>query len=352
MHPGDADDVRFEKYHGSGNDFVLVDGEAPVPDRPAFATALCDRRSGIAPPPVDGAPRSGALDADARRGADGVLFLGLVEGVRPPRIVTTLVKPDGTVAATTGNGARCAAAWAAGRVGANEFMLDTPAGSRRAWVDPAAGGADVAVGADDATDGPAPADGEPRTATVVVEMGVPSFAPRDAPGLVGTETSPVEDPVRSVDVDLPVTAVDVGTPHAVAVVDDVEAVALDSVGPAVAGAFDRPTNVTVAAPDGDGFRQRTYEFGVDAETDACGTGAVATVAVARRLGLLDDPHPTDVRVSPRGGDVAVALPADGPATLRGPVVREFGGVVTGRPSPDREFGRDLLRSGADRSRSA
>jgi diaminopimelate epimerase len=349
MHPGDADDVRFEKYHGSGNDFVLVDGEASVPDRPAFATALCDRETGIAPPSGDAPTGSGGPDAAARRGADGVLFLGLVEGVRPPRVVTTLVKPDGSVAATTGNGARCAAAWAAGRVDATEFMLDTPAGSRRAWVDPAV---DATVDADGDTDAPATGRDGRRAATVVVEMGVPSFDPRDAPRPVTGGAPPVDERVPGVDLDLDVTAVDVGTPHAVAVVDDVEAVPLGGVGPTVAGAFDRPTNVTVAAPDGDGFRQRTYEFGVDAETDACGTGAIATVAVARRLDLLEDPHPTDVRVSPHGGDVAVSLPRDGPATLRGPVVREFDGRVTGRPNPDREFAPDRLRSGADRSRSA
>jgi diaminopimelate epimerase len=309
MHGGDH--VRFEKYHGTGNDFVIVDGEAPVPDRPAFARTYCDRRDGISHVDSDDetTPTAATDGGERRSGADGVLFLGLVDEFRPPRVVTTLVKPDGTVAATTGNGARCAAAWAAERTGQREFMLDTPAGSRRARVD---------------------ADGS----AVSVEMGRPTFAGRDVPLADGRTGPLVEERVG----DLAVTAVDAGTSHAVAFVDDVDDVDLASVAPAVRNADvfsgtavggPANVNVTVASPDGDGFRTRTHEFGVEDETRSCGTGAVAVVAAARRLGRLADA--TDVRIGQPGGDVRVSLPDDGPATLRGPVVREFAGHVAASP---------------------
>ncbi|MFB6080977.1 MAG: diaminopimelate epimerase [Haloferacaceae archaeon] len=280
------DSVAVEKYHGTGNDFVIVDANASdVPDRAAFAATHCDRETGV---------------GGERTGADGVLFLSLDPDARPVSVEMTLVQPDGSVADMCGNGARCAAAWATERTGRGESVVRTPAGDRRAVV---------------------------RESGATVEMGRPSFAPADVP--LATDGPLVEEAVEG----LTVTAVTTGVPHAVALVDDVDAVALDEVAPPVrhADVFPEGANVTLAArADGGGtgatgegvaFRQRTYERGVEGETMACGTGAVAVVAVARRLGLVDAPGPH--RVSPPGGDLLVIVPDDGPATLTGPVVREF-----------------------------
>jgi diaminopimelate epimerase len=292
--------VPFEKYHGTGNDFIVVDADHAVPDRPAFAAEHCDRETGVSVEAL-------AQDADAATGADGVLFLALEDRYTPPRVVTTLVKPDGSVAGAAGNGARCAAGWAAARTGTREFMLDTPAGSRLATV-----------------------RGDPTAdAEVTVEMGVPSFDPRDAH--LARDSPLLEEEVAGVSV----TAVDVGTTHAVAFVDDVEDVDLATVAPSIRAApvFPRGANVTVAATDGDGFRQRTYERGVERETQSCGTGAVAVAAVARRLGRHDG---GPVRVSPPGGDLQVTVGTDpeSTATLTGPIVHEFGGELA-VPTEDR-----------------
>ena len=273
--------VPVQKYHGTGNDFVVVDATAEaVPARPAFAAAHCDRDSGIGVDDDDGSVV----------GADGVLFLAVEDRYDPPRVVMTLVQPDGSVAAMCGNGARVAAKWAAERTGADEFMIDTPSGTRHAAV---------------------------HGAEVTIEMGVPSFDPRDVP--LARDDELVDEPVEG----LPVTAVDTGVPHAVHVTDDVDAVDLEAVAPPVryADVFPRGANVTLAAADGDGFRQRTYERGVEGETRSCGTGAVAVVAAAKRLGLVDGDDPVSVR--PPGGTLEITVPDDGPATLRGPVVHEF-----------------------------
>ncbi|WP_255150742.1 diaminopimelate epimerase [Halorarius halobius] len=278
--------VEVRKFHGTGNDFVVVDAAEEVPDRRAFARALCDRETGIEHPD------------SPRVGADGVLFLAVEDRYSPPRVVMTLVQPDGSVAAMCGNGARCAAAWAAAETGADEVMIDTQSGTRHAAVEETG---------------------------VTIEMGAPSFDPADVP----VEAA---DPLVETDVEgLTVTAVNTGVPHAVAVVDDVDAVDLAAVAPAVryADAFPEGANVTLAAEDGDGFRQRTYERGVEGETDSCGTGAVAVAAVAHRLGLLDTGDPT--RVSPPGGDLEVTIEGDG-STLRGPTAVEFRTDVPRRPS--------------------
>ncbi|PSQ13039.1 diaminopimelate epimerase, partial [Halobacteriales archaeon QS_7_68_65] len=91
--------IPVEKYHGTGNDFFVVDAAEPVADRRALAIELCDRDDG--------------LSIGESVGADGVLFLALEDGYASPRVVMTLLQPDGSTAPMCGNGARCAAAWAA-----------------------------------------------------------------------------------------------------------------------------------------------------------------------------------------------------------------------------------------------
>ena len=282
--------VTAEKYHGTENDFLVLPASAPVPDRAAFAKRYCDRETG-----VDG----------ERTGADGALFLDLDPTASPVRVTMTLVQPDGSTAEMCGNGARVTAVWAARETGARDVLIETPAGDRHAVV---------------------------RSEGVTVEMGVPSFDPADVP-LAHDHDGPLIDEAVA---GLPVTVVNTGVPHAVAFVDDVDAVALDTVAPPIrhADAFPEGANVTLAARvevgdeatdgapgDPAAFRQRTFERGVEGETLACGTGAVALVAAAKRTGRLDTEGP--VRVSPPGGDLVIVVPDDGPATLTGPVEREF-----------------------------
>jgi diaminopimelate epimerase len=307
--------VPFEKYDGAGNDFVVVDGESPVPDRAAFARAHCDRETGVREDDVE------------RVGADGVLFLGLDGDASPPTVTMTQFQPDGSTAEMCGNGVRCVAAWAADRTGASEFDIVTPAGTRHATV----------VGDE-----------------IAVEMGEPRFAPEAVP-LAG-ESPLVDEPLAELDgtpaEGLTVTAVNTGVPHAVVFVDDVDetdvdAVAdvdIDDVAPPIrhAGAFPDGANVTFASRAGAGFDQRTFERGVEGETRACGTGAVAIAATAKRLGRLPAPATDDgwIQVTPPGGDLAVAVPDEGPARLRGPATKRFEGTLPVTPDPDQIAGGD------------
>jgi diaminopimelate epimerase len=302
---GEGSRVPYAKYHGTGNDFVVVAAAAPIPDHAAFAAAHSDRETGV--------------DAGERRGADGLLVLDPDAEAEPTRVEMRLVQPDGSEAAMCGNGARCAAAWAAARTGAegerfvengNRFVLDTGAGPRETVVEAGRGG-----------------DGD--GAVVTVGMGVPRFSPAAVP-LAGDEPLVASDVAG-----LTVTAVNAGVPHAVAF--DEKPDALDDLDVAAvaepvrhADAFPEGANVTFAAAEGDGFRQRTFERGVEAETRSCGTGAVAVAAAARRLGLLGRGRDR-VRVRPPGGELTVRLPADGPAELTGPVRRTGGGELPADP---------------------
>lgn len=261
------------KWNGAGNDFVAVAGNSDVVDEVAFARSVCDRETGIDHP-----------DA-RRRGADGVLFLSLAPD-RPSQIEMHHVQPDGSTPAMCGNGVRCAAKWAAERLGTDRVAVETGAGPHPARID----GWDVTV-----------------------EMRPPSFDPAAVP--VVSDVPLVEEPVAG----LTVTAVTTGVPHAVAFVDDVSDVALSDVAPPVrhADVFPEGTNVTLASHTrAGGISQRTYERGVEGETDACGTGAVAIVAVAVETGRAS-PGET-LHVSPPGGQLAVSV-GERQTTLGGPV---------------------------------
>jgi diaminopimelate epimerase len=276
--------VDVHKYHGTGNDFVVVDAAEEVPDRRAFAVELCDRTDGVEPP--EGGTGAGTT------GADGVLFLSMEAGYSPPRVVMTLVQPDGSVAAMCGNGARVAARWAADRTGSDEVTIDTPAGTRHATLDR-------------------------ETGEVTVGMGRPTFDPRSVP--VRADEPFVEREVEG----LTITAVNTGVPHAVAFIAGVDAVEIETVAPPVrhADVFPEGANVTFASERADGgYDQRTFERGVEGETRSCGTGAVAVAAVARRLGRSAGGEP--VVGAPGGGDHTVTVSEAG-STLRGPVVHEF-----------------------------
>ena len=291
--------IGFEKFHGTGNDFFVVDAAEPVSDRRRLAIALCDRDDGLSV-------------ADSV-GADGVLFLALEDGYASPRVVMTLVQPDGSTAPMCGNGARCAARWAAVRTETDVVMVDTQAGTRRATVGD---------------------DGR-----VTIEMGSPKFVPEAVPlarnePLIGAAVG-----------DLTVTAVDTGVPHAVAFVEDVSSADLASLAPPIrhADVFPRGANVTLASPRGNGdeFDQRTYERGVEAETRSCGTGAVAVAAVARELGRTER---ESIPVHPPGGRLDVRFSGRG-ALLAGPTEREFEGHVSVGPAPTVEIERETEAAG-------
>src|SRR5512134_935796 len=114
--------LRFSKYHGLGNDFVLVEGPLMTPDR---AGRVCDRRRGV--------------------GADGVVT------ILPPRTAGAaaamhIYNPDGSVAEMCGNAVRCLARHLAEtRRLDGTIRIDTGAGTKECTLHRAAGGSIEAV---------------------------------------------------------------------------------------------------------------------------------------------------------------------------------------------------------------
>jgi len=272
--------LSFTKMHGLGNDFIVFDAAdaSQVPSAEALRR-LADRRTGI--------------------GFDQALVL------QPPRTPGTdvfyrIFNADGSEVEQCGNGARCIARLVASRAGQRDraFTMDSPGGLVNARLR---------------------ADG-----MVSVAMGVPNFDPRSLPFTAEAEAASYHFDLPSGPVEF--GAVSIGNPHAVIRVRSVSDAPVDTVGPAMENhpRFPRRVNVgflEIAAPDH--VRLRVFERGVG-ETQACGTGACAAVAVGRRHGPLAE----EVRVDLPGGRLVVKWPGPGePIWLTGPAETAFEGQV-------------------------
>ncbi|MBI5060341.1 diaminopimelate epimerase [candidate division KSB1 bacterium] len=106
--------LRFSKYHGLGNDFILLDcRDLSTPLTPERIRSLCHRHKGI--------------------GADGILVREASD-VADQRMV--LHNADGKPAEISGNGLRCFAMYVHERGEGNdgELSVETGGGVLRAWV--------------------------------------------------------------------------------------------------------------------------------------------------------------------------------------------------------------------------
>jgi len=258
--------------HGAGNDFVVIDHRAPFlpePLEPRFAR-LCDRRRGV--------------------GADGVLLLE-----RDPELDFAMryFNADGRPAEYCGNGARCLARLALdlGLGHGGEVRFRTAAGPQRARRDPGRRGIRLAFGR-----------AERGSDALSVEAAGRAFA--------GRLLTP-------------------GVPHFVTAVERVEWVPVAEWGAALRhhpGFGAEGANVDFVARLGPGrLAMRTYERGVEAETLACGSGAIASALWSAAEGEL-----SPVRVVTAGGDeLEVEFRADGDGydgvSLTGPAEVSYAG---------------------------
>jgi diaminopimelate epimerase len=280
--------IAFTKMHGLGNDFIVFDARGPD-EVPSAATLrrLADRRTGI------GFDQALVLSPPVRPGTD---------------VHYRIFNADGSEVEQCGNGARCIARLVASRAAIRDraLVMDSPGGPVSARLR---------------------ADG-----LVSVAMGVPDFDPRSLPFDAEREAATYRIDLPSGPVEF--GAVSIGNPHAVIRVRSAQAAPVDTVGPAMENhaRFPRRVNVgflEIVAPDH--VRLRVFERGVG-ETQACGTGACAAVAVGRCHGPLAE----EVRVDLPGGRLIVQWPGPGePIWLTGPAETAFEGQVELPDAPGR-----------------
>ncbi|MFV1959174.1 MAG: diaminopimelate epimerase [Planctomycetota bacterium] len=276
--------LPFTKMHGCGNDYVVVDATSRVLEDPgALARRMTDRRRGV--------------------GADGLLLALEGDG---GDLRMRMFNADGSEAGMCGNGLRCLVkfAWERGLVPRRrEGDVQTGAGTLHWWVE--------------SLDGP-------RVDLVTIDMGRPRLDARAIP-MEGGEGPMIDVALEVGDGTWRVSAVSMGNPHVVIWVDDVDEVALATVGPLFEHhpAFPEGTNtefVRIVSPEE--VEQRTWERGCG-ETLACGTGASAVVVAGVESGRLA----RDVRVRLRGGELRIRYDEhDGHVRMTGPAVEVFEGV--------------------------
>jgi diaminopimelate epimerase len=283
--------MRFAKYHGLGNDFIVVDlraaaGEvASTIQDPDVVRRVCDRQFGV--------------------GGDGVL--AILPPVTPGADARMRVlNADGSEAEMCGNGIRCVVKelHERGGIAKREMTIDTGAG--RLVCELAGDGVTVAMG-------------RPRLERGEIGM--------TGPGRERCVDQPIGDGLRA-------TAVSMGNPHAVIFVDDARAdlrALAESIGPTLEhhAWFPQRTNVEfVRARGRDELDVVVWERGCGI-TLACGTGACATVAAAIVNGLADEDR--DVRVNLLGGTLSIrVLPGMTDVLMHGPAAHVFDGELEPR----------------------
>lgn len=271
--------LRFSKMHGAGNDFVVLDAREGLPEIvPDAIRWIADRRTGVGFDQL--------LTVEPARSEGSALYYGIWN-------------TDGSPAGQCGNGARCVAAWAlrAGFVVGPDFRMDSPSGA-----------VDVQVHA---------------AGDIEVRLGVPDFRASALPALgVGAPDGVVE-------VDGAVHAyrgVSMGNPHALIEVAEVASAPVARIGQALQADRRFPDSVNVGFAEVRDPRHvllRVYERGVG-ETQACGSGACAAVAVLAAHGRVD--AAAGVAVDLPGGRLQIRWPGPGePVHMRGPAVFVFEG---------------------------
>ena len=287
--------MRFTKMQGAGNDYVYIDcfSQPPPRDPAGLSKVVSDRHFGV--------------------GSDGLILIGPSErGDARMRMFNA----DGSEAEMCGNGVRCVAkyVWDHGISGNNPLRIETGRGVLTLHLETKAGKVErVTV---DMGEPILEAERIPTTLPgprVVDQYAGPSFA-----GPAGWEAAcarPGGSP----------NCVSMGNPHVMLYCNDVAAVPLEQVGPALetAAVFPEPcTNVhfvQVHAPAE--VTMRTWERG-SGITLACGTGACA-VAVA---GVLTGRTARAITAHLPGGDLQLRWDeTDNHVHMTGPAVEVFSG---------------------------
>ncbi|HTH16666.1 MAG TPA: diaminopimelate epimerase [Magnetospirillum sp.] len=262
--------------HGLGNDFVVLDARASERSlSEAAVRAIADRNRGV--------------------GCDQLIVVESARGATSDAWMT-IYNPDGSQSGACGNATRCVAWLLMEQSGTDKVVIETKAGLL---------------------------DAERRgDRLVAVDMGLARLDWREIPLAeavdtlhLGISAGPLVDPV----------GVSMGNPHAVFFVDDVAAIDLAAFGPVLENhaIFPERANieiVQVLSPEK--LRMRVWERSAGI-TQACGSGACATLVAAARRGLTG----RKAEVVLDGGSLVVEWLPDDHVLMTGPVALSFKGSL-------------------------
>jgi len=227
--------IKFTKAVAAGNDFIIIDNRKNQlgDNLPKLARRLCDRKYGV--------------------GADGIL---LVESSKTADFRMRIFNPDGSEAEMCGNGSRCIALYAsANKIAPAKMKIETPSGILNASV---------------------------KDNEIKVKLTEPKDIRWNLCLMIN------ECPYK-------VTFANTGVPHVIHFVQDIETIGVKELGskmryhPDFSPAGANVDFVKIIDHNKKKIKVRTYERGVEDETLACGTGAVASAIIAAEAEHLASP---------------------------------------------------------------
>jgi len=272
--------MQFSKMHGLGNDFMVVDAVTQnVYFSPELIRRLADRHLGV--------------------GFDQLL---IVEPPYDPDLDFhyRIFNADGSEVAQCGNGARCFARFVRlkGLTNKSEIRVSTQTGRMVLSITP--------------------------DEQVCVNMGEPNFEPQQVPFRANKAESLYL--MRAAEQTVMCGVVSMGNPHCVLQVDSTKTARVETLGPVLESHERFPERVNVGFMEvvsREHIRLRVYERGAG-ETQACGSGACAAVAVGVQQTLLAE----KVRVDLPGGSLHIAWKGPGhPLYMTGPATHVYDGFI-------------------------
>ena len=259
---------KFYKYHGAGNDFMLIDNRDRHFDIKNWEKIklLCDRHFGV--------------------GADGLILL---EPSDKADCFMNYYNADGGLAEMCGNGVRCLAKF---------FLEQTNSDLKELSIDTRAGIKKVVCNADE---------------SFSVNMGTPVFAHADFPGTpLSLENIPLE-------------FVSMGNPHAVGFVKNISEIDISQIGPKIEHDAHFPNKINIEFVEkitDDYFRVKVWERG-SGTTLACGTGACAVFAILKK----ENKNLEKITLEFPGGKLDLSQNDKAEIILRGPATYVFTGEI-------------------------
>ena len=270
--------VHFKKYHGLGNDYLVID-----PNVRDFAMTeanirmICNRNFGV--------------------GSDGILYGPTFENDVP---ALRIFNPDGSEAEKSGNGLRIFAKYLFEKkyVRLKSFKIKTLGGI-----------VDVEV--------------QDKTANLIrINMGKVTFLSTEIP-VAGPRREVVDEALDIKGTEYKVTCLSIGNPHCVIPMKEVSEETARAIGPFVENHKMFPHRINmqiVRVVDRANIDIRIWERGAG-YTLASGSSSCAAAAASHRLGFVDN----DVTVHMPGGTLRIEIGNDGQIHMTGPVEGTFEG---------------------------
>ncbi len=277
-------ELKFTKMQGTGNDYIYFNCFDQKIDNPAgLGVSLSNRRFGI--------------------GGDGVVLICPSEVADAKMRVFNL---DGSEGQMGGNAIRCVGKYLYENkiVDKLDITVETISGVKELKLIRKNG----------------------KIAAAEVNMGKPGLNPATVPVTLDGE-SVINRKIEIADGEYNISAISMGNPHCIVMVDNVDKLNIDELGPKFENdaLFPERVNTEFIKIIGENtIKMRVWERG-NGETLACGTGACAAAVAACEMGLCQ--KNSDITVKLVGGDLVIRYTDDGTVYMTGDAVKSFEGTI-------------------------